>query len=602
MRVIENLILVSIHALLILLFVIQDISTVSIARANDENEKLSKFIDWFQSNGGILDGVEIKDFEGMGKGLGATVNIESNSRVLKVPSDLILSKASLEALLEKNTKSEDKYVYREMYESFEGESLVIAWLLLESKKGASSFYAPYIDVLPTYIPSLLHFTKNSLQELQNTDLALSAKGNINTVELDYMEFINVAGEFWPYNIKEVSLDDYKWAMTVTNSRALRFSGEIYLSPMADLFNYSPAPGAEKRQPGQGASFLDHHKLSTDGSLTVLADRNAKKGSQLFEDYGDNNDDLYLTYHGFVSIDNPFRCLDLKPARDPNIMPTREHDEFLRSLPFTGEPSACVRKDGSFNSYFAYFMLISSSSSSTLMHCLQSMQKKNMNPKSPKIWKFLSKTCGYDAAGLMSGTLTESSELAMKHIYRLIDSSFLKSAPMGLTSIIEDEALLTFYANQLTSLSPKQIEFKLYNHRTMATSYRLERKRLLLQICEIYQHNNCIEYLNRDFKEVSSSPAGISAEEIEEYENQNNIVFFSSGASTDEETQSKLKAFNDWFEASGASPSFLKAELLPVYRIGTKVTQSVKLGDTYLGSYYYLHHFSSYFLTNTIILY
>ena len=102
---------------------------------------------------------------------------------------------------------------------------------------------------------------------------------------------------------------------------------------------------------------------------------------------------------------------------------------------------------------------------------------------------------------------------------------------------------------------------------------------------------CLRTDGGDFKEVSSSPAGITAEEIEEYENQNNIVLFSSSASTDEETQSKLKAFNDWFEASGASPSFLKAELLPVYRIGTKVTQSVKLGDTYLGSYYYLH-FSS----------
>ena len=38
---------------------------------------------------------------------------------------------------------------------------------------------------------------------------------------------------------------------------------------------------------------------------------------MFEDYGDNDNDIYLKYHGFVTLENPFDCVKLKvPACVP----------------------------------------------------------------------------------------------------------------------------------------------------------------------------------------------------------------------------------------------------------------------------------------------
>lgn len=63
-----------------------------------------------------------------------------------------------------------------------------------------------------------------------------------------------------------------------------------------MFNYSPHP--DTRSAESGEFYLLHHKLHSD-SLEVLVDRDTPKGSQMFEDYGDNPNALYLDHHGFV---------------------------------------------------------------------------------------------------------------------------------------------------------------------------------------------------------------------------------------------------------------------------------------------------------------
>ena len=59
------------------------------------------------------------------------------------------------------------------------------------------------------------------------------------------------------------------------------------------------------------SFLTYHRIDESGHLTVKADRDVKAGmNQIFEDYGDNGNALYLEAHGFVPFENPFNCSDL----------------------------------------------------------------------------------------------------------------------------------------------------------------------------------------------------------------------------------------------------------------------------------------------------
>ncbi len=170
---------------------------------------------------------------------------------------------------------------------------------------------------------------------------------------------------------------FAWAVTITSSRALTIRGDKYLVPFADMFNYEPHKVCgrgvlvavrctrfrilwmgsscllcrgyarcvcqEARSAEQGAHFLKHHVLSSSG-MTIVADRDAAPGQQLFEDYGDNDNSMYgpclplfalgghaflctrsfcvlcvfslhgwtrgryTHHHGFVARNNPFDCV------------------------------------------------------------------------------------------------------------------------------------------------------------------------------------------------------------------------------------------------------------------------------------------------------
>lgn len=77
--------------------------------------------------------------------------------------------------------------------------------------------------------------------------------------------------------------------------------------MADMFNYDPSP--YMRQAEAGEHFQQHHVVAADG-FQILADRAAAAGQQLFEDYGDNDNTIYVLYHGFAPLNNPFSCVQV----------------------------------------------------------------------------------------------------------------------------------------------------------------------------------------------------------------------------------------------------------------------------------------------------
>ena len=72
-----------------------------------------------------------------------------------------------------------------------------------------------------------------------------------------------------------------------------------------------------RAADSGAAFLKYHVVGR-STFEVRADRPAAAGTQLFEDYGDNSNAVYATYHGFVPDANPFDCVevDLSPPPPP----------------------------------------------------------------------------------------------------------------------------------------------------------------------------------------------------------------------------------------------------------------------------------------------
>jgi hypothetical protein len=87
--------------------------------------------------------------------------------------------------------------------------------------------------------------------------------------------------------------------------------------MADMINHAPAPLFDDLKtvstPMPSPLFTDNHvRDATDGSIVVKADRmiiqQHDSQQQIFEEYGQLDNSLYLVAHGFVPHQNPHHCV------------------------------------------------------------------------------------------------------------------------------------------------------------------------------------------------------------------------------------------------------------------------------------------------------
>ena len=268
---------------------------IVVATVTANQAAINKFLTWFESHGGVSNGLTIHEFDGMGNGFKALRNLEEGSMILQIPKELQFS-------VEQMKNSGDAVVKKLSASVTDGDMAIAAWILLEKYRGESSFYAPYIAVLPTHVTSVLYFSDDDLEALQEPDFIEQIKQFQSSTKNEFRQLQLILNSDKSGKLKlladHVTEEDYLWACTIVNSRGLRFRGQIYLSPMADIFNYKPHP--MPREAKNGDHFLKHHILDrNNGTLTILSDRTCEVNDQCFEDYGDNNNQIYLQYHGFV---------------------------------------------------------------------------------------------------------------------------------------------------------------------------------------------------------------------------------------------------------------------------------------------------------------
>lgn len=108
-------------------------------------------------------------------------------------------------------------------------------------------------------------------------------------------------------LKMLSLPLFSWAKTLLDTRAWNVAGRKYFVPAADMYNHAPdaediAFDAAQRPLvlPRSQKFLMFHKMDPASGAKVLSDRGGvKAGEELHESYGDNTDEIYFKYHGFV---------------------------------------------------------------------------------------------------------------------------------------------------------------------------------------------------------------------------------------------------------------------------------------------------------------
>lgn len=540
------------------------ICLVLIAKVKSESDDIlnSEFLSWFNSNGGKSPSIGLKTFDGMGRGIEVLKNINSNDEIIRIPNKLIFSTRDLG---NSNDKIHQQFSLLLSKDKDGGEESIIAALLLEKQRGIKSFFKPYIDILPKYVSNLIHFNEEELKELQNPEFENDAMNSQKKVNLSFQTFLKIAPSVWPndLNINDITLQDYHWASSIVDSRGLRFRGQVYLAPLADMFNY--APHSDRRESSAGEFYLKHHQLG-DEELVILADRAQSKGTQLPEDYGDNSDQIYLQYHGFVPEYNPFRCVSLTA---PRMSTLPEHTvKLVKALQFKNVPSKCVDSTGALGNGLEIFMsaiAFNEDESNICIDKIEKMIKKADKKKNARDWQSVLESCGFNNISKHLDQISKSQEVInvdddslIFRATKTIQQWIYQSRPKFLTTLEEDELIL--------STIEKDPVFNVKNlHQSLATKYRLYIKKIWNHLIKINGGETSKEALISNSKTILVGG---------DYFNDTNEIQIP--------LEQKIDEFNKWFDASSPSVNRIIAKVMPFYRIGTIARDDIKFKETYLG--------------------
>jgi hypothetical protein len=106
---------------------------------------------------------------------------------------------------------------------------------------------------------------------------------------NHMKKVKEVQAFFPEGV--LTLENYRWAAAILDSRSIWWDGVRHLVPMLDFINCKEGPDPRKVH----STIMD-----SQGSMKVAVTKagwNFKKNEQLYENYGQANH-IYFTHHGF----------------------------------------------------------------------------------------------------------------------------------------------------------------------------------------------------------------------------------------------------------------------------------------------------------------
>jgi hypothetical protein len=262
-------------------------------------------LEWFQSKGGRLDGVNVTFVPGKagdGRGLVATSRLEAGARVLRVPASLTLSSISA-----RNLRVQGNQVGEHLKPLFASkpEQALAVLLLHEHLKehlGTGSAWGPYLRTLGH--PALGTPVLRALAGTYAAEVYSARQAEAMKIYQELSGGICSRAQSLCHRSPgrhqggSFTRDDLRWSMGVVRSRAVwitrRTTGQKFLAlvPFLDLMPHHPDAGG-------GAT------LELDNSIGVSVGCRAGAGAELAADRGNVTDaESLLRWHQVTPGNNP----------------------------------------------------------------------------------------------------------------------------------------------------------------------------------------------------------------------------------------------------------------------------------------------------------
>lgn len=298
--------------------------------------------------------IHVKDVKDSGRGIYAEAPISARENLVRIPRSFLLNFTTAVAHITKfnpTVSLTESYYHQvhvpttpgdsvtELYSRWDLQALLGLslfqllgmFLVLERKRGISSFWKPFIDMLPAIEELSLAPIVWKVLQVPECDalwrmLSRSARKHSEAVLARFeKDFVVVSALVPPGFIDRAS---FLWAWMCINSRCLYM--EIpQAKDAADNFTMAPY-----------VDFLNHLnedqcgiKIDSHG-FHVLTSCSYEPGDELFFSYGPHSNEFLLCEYGFTLPENKWNFIDITDYIQPLFRP--EHVAFLKEAGYYGD--------------------------------------------------------------------------------------------------------------------------------------------------------------------------------------------------------------------------------------------------------------------------
>lgn len=288
---------------------------------------LEAALEYVRSNNGVVSKVDVLCRNANeGFGLFASESVEKGECLMTIPFGLCITvksvaeSAALGAIFTENPS----------LLTYQDEVLAIA--LMHAKTVPGSQWAPHVATLPDAFNTTLYWTAEQLEELKPSPVFHLTSMMQRQLENDWQQIHEPLSQNYPDLLGGVSLELYKWAMSVVYSRAIGITRRAeyirVIAPVMDMANHSPEAGAT------AADCFVYSEQADALSLTCAAP--LESGEEVFVCYGSYPNAKLAYSYGFVlpGDANPTQCLDFWTRVTPSVVAAEHKTKLLQGNKLT----------------------------------------------------------------------------------------------------------------------------------------------------------------------------------------------------------------------------------------------------------------------------
>jgi len=261
-----------------------EIDDATLGGTHEQTKPFKIFFKWLIDGGAEFPLLSLHFFSNIHRAINSKRTIQQDEDVLFVPfcqlmtSEIALSSKVGKQIIESGVQLRSRHTYLASY-------------LLQEKANPTSYWKPYIDILPaTYDTIPLFFTEKQLAELEGSMAIDKIQDRHNSLQSEYDALVQNVPMYadFPY-------DDFVWARLVVITRifGMVIDGNKTegLVPMADMLNH-------KRPRETKWTYAQSRKGFVITTLKVI-----ENGCEVFDSYGRKCNSRYFVNYGFVPEQN-----------------------------------------------------------------------------------------------------------------------------------------------------------------------------------------------------------------------------------------------------------------------------------------------------------